>query len=35
MFFDEFGTGSDPELEIFEEFYHQEAFGIITHTILI
>ena len=33
---DEFGTGSDPELggalaEIFlEEFYHQEAFGIIT-----
>jgi DNA mismatch repair protein MutS2 len=37
---DEFGTGSDPELgrlaEIFlEEFYHREAFGIITHTILI
>jgi len=33
---DEFGTGSDPELggalaEIFlEEFYHREAFGIIT-----
>src|SRR5690554_6616454 len=33
---DEFGTGSDPELggalaEVFlEEFYHQEAFGIIT-----
>jgi DNA mismatch repair protein MutS2 len=30
---DEFGTGSDPELEVqdfLEEFYHQEAFGIIT-----
>ena len=36
FFIDEFGTGSDPELggalaEIFlEEFYHREAFGIIT-----